>query len=107
MTQDEFIVVMSTTDSAEEAKSLARGAVEKKLAACVQMTTVNSTYWWDGAIEDADEFLLLFKTPTDRVAELRKHLLAVHSYETPEIIEIPIVGGGQGYLDWMISSTRA
>lgn len=103
---NEYKMVMSTTDTSEEAKSLARAVVEARLAACVQATTITSTYWWDDAVQNADEFLLLFKTTQDRVEALREFLLANHSYDTPEIVEIPIDGGGAGYLEWITASTR-
>ena len=102
-----YVIVMSTTDSREEAKRLAREAVEKRIAACVQVTTVNSTFFWEGKVDEADEFLLLFKTTASGVDELQKYIEGSHSYDVPEILHIPISGGHQPYLDWMDTNVQA
>ncbi|MFF2325830.1 MULTISPECIES: divalent-cation tolerance protein CutA [unclassified Streptomyces] len=97
---------MTTTDSEEKAHSLARGAVEARLAACVQIAApVTSVYHWQNAIETAEEWQLLFKTTTERYDELEAHLLAAHDYDTPEIIAIPVVRGSARYLDWVSAET--
>ena len=102
----EYTIVMSTTDTEEEAKRLARGAVEKKLAACVQVTTVNSTFFWDGKVDEAAEYLLLFKTTAAGATELQKFIETTHSYDVPEILHLPVIAGHAPYLEWMNANVQ-
>lgn len=96
------IVVLSTCGSAEEAERLARRLVEEKLAACVNVIGgAKSFYRWKGAIESADEFLLVIKTSRDLFERLRTMLEAAHSYELPEVLALPVVAGSPAYLKWL------
>ncbi|MFC9622573.1 divalent-cation tolerance protein CutA [Streptomyces sp. NPDC056930] len=106
VTTPALLTVLTTTDSEEKAHSLAQGAVEARLAACVQISApVTSVYRWQNAIETTEEWQLLFKTTAERYDELEAHLLAVHDYETPEIVAIPVVRGSARYLDWVSAET--
>jgi periplasmic divalent cation tolerance protein len=99
------IIVLSTCGDEAEALKLARAVVEARLAACVNiMPPVRSIYRWEGKIESAEEFLLLVKTTDDRFAALREMITALHSYDTPEIIALPIVDGSEKYLAWLSAS---
>ncbi len=100
------VVVMSTTDSVDEAKRLARSAVTEHLAACVQVMPISSTYAWEGRIVEDDEFLLLFKTSADAAERLRGLLESIHGYDVPEVLELPVSAGSAAYLDWLTESTR-
>ncbi|NLT55228.1 MAG: divalent-cation tolerance protein CutA [Actinomycetales bacterium] len=103
----EHCQVFTTTDSRTAADELARGAVEARLAACAQVTgPVTSSYWWDGAVQTAEEWLVVLKTASDRYAALEAHLRAHHGYEVPEILYVPVVAGHPGYLDWLTRETR-
>ena len=96
------IVVLSTCGSAEEAAKIARALVEKKLAACVNvMSAVRSFYRWKGVVEDEQESLLVIKSSRALFNDLRAEIEKLHSYETPEMIAIPIVDGSEGYLEWL------
>ena len=96
------IVVLSTCGSAQEAASVARALVERRLAACVNIVAgVRSVYRWKGALEEADEWLLVIKSSRDLLERLEEELRKVHSYETPEIVALEIVAGSEGYLEWM------
>ena len=96
------IVVLSTTDSEEEARRIARALVELRLAACVQITPgIRSVYQWKGEIEEGSEFLLLIKSRRDLFDRLTEELRRLHSYEVPEIIALPIVWGSTSYLEWL------
>lgn len=100
--------VVTTTDTREEADRLARSAVEHRLAACAQVVgPVGSTYWWDDEVQTASEWQCVLKTTSARFEELRAHLEREHSYETPEIVALPIVAGGDGYLEWIRRETSA
>jgi periplasmic divalent cation tolerance protein len=103
---EEYVVVLSTTDSKDEAGSLAARAVTDGLAACVQAVPINSTYMWEGKVENSDELLLLFKTTRALSDELVRSIETHHSYDTPEIVVIPLSGGSSKYLEWITKVTR-
>jgi len=85
---------------------LGRAAVEARLAACAQVAgPVASTYWWEGGIERAEEWLILLKTPADRFGELAAFLTDRHSYDEPEIVALPIAAGSAPYLSWIREET--
>ncbi len=103
----EFIQVQTTTDSRAEAVELARAAVAARLAACAQVAgPIASTYWWEGEMERAEEWLVMLKLPADRYADLSALLTRLHSYDEPEIIATPICAGSAGYLGWIRDETR-
>ena len=96
------IVVLSTCGSHEEATSMARALVEKRLAACVNIVPgVRSIYRWKDAIQDEEEVLLLIKTSRALVDDLRVEIERLHSYEVPELIALAVVDGSERYLAWM------
>jgi periplasmic divalent cation tolerance protein len=96
------IIVFSTCGSAEEAGRIARALVEKKVAACVNILTgMRSVYRWKGAVEDAEESLLVIKTTRDLFGRVRDEIRALHSYEVPEVIALPVVDGLDAYLSWI------
>jgi periplasmic divalent cation tolerance protein len=96
------IVVLTTCASAEEAEKIARGLVEKRLAACVNVLGgARSFYRWQGALEDAAEHLLLIKSKREMFPRLRAALEALHSYQVPEIVVLPIIDGSVNYLAWL------
>src|SRR5580765_1971284 len=99
------IVVLMTAATAEEASRIAELLVNKKLAACVQiLPDMQSIYIWKGEVQQEKEVLLIAKTTRANFAELEREVRAVHSYETPEIIALPIEAGSESYLKWLISS---
>jgi periplasmic divalent cation tolerance protein len=98
----EAIVVMLTAPSGEEAAGLAEMLVENNLAACVQiLSQMESVYRWRGGIEHQVEILLIAKTLASKFAELEREVRALHSYETPEIVALPITAGSAPYLEWL------
>ncbi|HUN31056.1 MAG TPA: divalent-cation tolerance protein CutA [Trebonia sp.] len=103
----EFLQVQTTTDSRAEAMELARSAVAERLAAGSQVAgPVASTFWWNDEIERAEEWLVFFKTTTDRCEELIQFIAERHSYDEPEIAAVPFVAGSAAYLTWMREETR-
>ena len=101
-----FLQVQTTTDSRAEAVELARGAVEARLAACAQVSgPVASTFWWEGTLERAEEWLLTLKLPTSGYQALADFIARGHSYDEPEIVSTPIVAGSEGFLSWIEEET--
>jgi len=96
------IVVFMTASNGEEAARLADMLVGAHLAACVQiLPEMESVYRWEGKIERAAEILLLAKTTRSKFEELEREVRALHSYDTPEIIAVPVVAGSARYLEWL------
>jgi periplasmic divalent cation tolerance protein len=107
MTTAEWLTVLTTTDDEAKARRLARGAVEARLAACAQIPTpVTSVYRWEGTVETADEWQVLFKTTADRYEALEFWLTEAHDYDVPEIIATPVTRGSAAYLEWVTRETR-
>jgi periplasmic divalent cation tolerance protein len=96
------IIVFMTASNGEEAARLADMLVGAHLAACVQiLPEMESVYRWQGKIERAAEILLLAKTTRSKFEELEREVRALHSYDTPEIIAVPVVAGSARYLEWL------
>ena len=98
-------MVLMTAGSREEAVRLADIVVVARLAACVQiLPEVESVYHWQGNIERAPEILLLAKTTQANFAALEVAVRSLHSYETPEIIALPITAASAPYLEWLTAN---
>ena len=104
MVLPEFVVALCTAP-AGEAEDLARALVDARLAACVNVTGVQSCFRWEGAVTSETERLLVVKTQYRLLDPLIERIRELHSYETPEIIALPIVGGYAPYLDWVREET--
>lgn len=99
---DDAIVVFMTAANGEEATRLAEMLVGAHLAACVQiLPEIESVYRWQGKIERSSEVLLLAKTTRGKFDDLEREVRALHSYDTPEIVAVPIVTGSASYLEWL------
>lgn len=106
-TGPQYLQVQTTTDSRAEAVEIAHAAVEARLAACAQVAgPIASTYWWEGSVEKAEEWLVMLKLPAERFDDLAGFLVQRHSYDDPEIIAVPIIAGSASYLDWMTEETE-
>jgi periplasmic divalent cation tolerance protein len=98
-------VVLSTAGSQEEARTIARGLVERQLAACVNIIPkIESVYRWQGKVEEAEEFLLIVKTTEAASVQVQDAIREMHSYELPECIVLSITDGSEAYLKWIGSS---
>ena len=99
------VLAFSTTGAAEDAERIARALVEQGVAACVNVVPgVVSFYRWKGRLERDAETLLVIKTTGERMDALRAALVALHSYEVPELIAVAIGDGHRPYLDWLAAS---
>jgi len=106
MTGDAIVVFM-TAANRDEAVRLAEMLVEKRLAACVQiLPEMESVYRWQGEVKREREILLLAKTVASRFDELESRVRAMHSYETPEIIAVPVTDSSAPYLGWLLAELR-
>ncbi|MFJ7213911.1 divalent-cation tolerance protein CutA [Amycolatopsis sp. NPDC098790] len=102
----EHVVVTSTTDSETAARDLAAKVIEERLGACAQVVgPVTSVYRWDGDIRTDQEWRVEIKTTAGRVPALTERIGQLHSYDLPEIIATPIVGGSAAYLSWLGTET--
>jgi periplasmic divalent cation tolerance protein len=102
------IVVLSTCSNLEEGEKLARLLVEERLAACVNVVPrVRSFYRWKGAVEAAEECLMVIKSSRGLFAELSLALARAHSYELPEALAVPVLEGTADYLRWLGENLRA
>ena len=96
-----IIVVMTTTDSLGEARSIAAALVERKLAACAQISSIESYYTWQGTVQNDEEFRVLVKTTNDRYADVEATILELHSYDLPAIIAFDSDHVYEPYADWV------
>lgn len=103
----EALIVFCTCPEGD-AHRIASALVDERLAACVnRLPAAESVYRWRGRVETATETLLIIKTTTDRYDELERRLRALHPYEVPEILAIPVVHGSPPYRQWLEDATRA
>ena len=103
----DFVQVSTATESREAAVTLARSAVEGRLAAGAQIVgPVVSAFWHLGEFGTGEEWRLLLSTRTDRYTQLEAHLLEHHPWQNPEIIAVPIVNGSAACLQWISTSTE-
>lgn len=105
---DQFIQITTTADKQDVAEKIAEALVEKRLAACVQISgPIVSIYRWKGRTERAQEWLCTVKTRQNLYMEVEKAIKALHPYETPEIIAAPILAGSEDYLAWLNAELKA
>ncbi|MGL6227410.1 MAG: divalent-cation tolerance protein CutA [Thermoguttaceae bacterium] len=97
-----FVEIVITTSSEQEGKRLAEILIEKKLAACVQISgPIRSTYTWKGRLETSKEWLCTVKTRISLFDLVAQTIRENHSYDCPQIIAVPILAGTADYLDWL------
>lgn len=95
-----------TTDDIEQARTIARSIVEQRLAACANIIpSMESVYWWDGEMQSASECIVIFKTRRALIDALTDAVKAIHTYETPCIVALPIIAGSPAYLQWVADET--
>jgi periplasmic divalent cation tolerance protein len=102
----EFVIVLTTWPADQDAGPMATALVDERLAACVNvLPPMRSIYRWKGATEQADERQLVIKTTRHRVRDLEARLKALHPYEVPEFLFLPVLDGSRDYLAWLAEST--
>jgi periplasmic divalent cation tolerance protein len=106
MTHD-YIIVLVTTANKEEAEKIGQTLVKERLAACANIIQpVTSFFHWKENVDCAQECLVVLKSRRDLFAELAFRVQGLHSYEVPEILALPIVGGSESYLAWLGSALK-
>ncbi|HYS08664.1 MAG TPA: divalent-cation tolerance protein CutA [Myxococcales bacterium] len=100
------VLVLTTLPNSEAAAELANRLVSEKLAACANiLPALRSIYRWQGKVQDENEVLVLLKTQVRQYEALKSRILALHPYDLPEVIAIPVERGHQAYLDWIVKET--
>ena len=106
MTASDFVVVLVTAGTADEAARIGRTLVEERLVACANVVgPIRSIYRWQDAVEDAGEHLLLLKARAADVPALETRVQALHSYDVPEVLALPVTAGSAAYLTWLAGAT--
>ncbi|NOJ27971.1 MAG: divalent-cation tolerance protein CutA [Nitrososphaera sp.] len=98
-------VIISTYPDKKSISKIANKVVSSRLAACVNITKISSVYSWKGKIENAEEFLAIFKTTQKNKSKLKKIIQETHPYQVPEIAEIDVTGINKPYMEWLVRST--
>lgn len=107
MKNKDILVLLSTCPDVGTAERIGAALIEASLAACVNVVPgLRSIYRWNDAIQCDEEVLMLIKTTADRLDATRERLVALHPYEVPEVVALPVVAGHHPYLAWVASSTR-
>lgn len=103
---NEIVIAQTTSADEDEAEALARGAVENKLAAGVHIdSSIRAFYWWKSEVQSAKEWRISYMTTPDRLPALEAWLHEQHPYEVPQWITLPVNGGSEAYLDWVVEET--
>ena len=98
---NDYTVILVTAESQAQARRIARKLLQSKLAACVNFVPVDSMYLWEGEIQEEEEVLMIIKTRAETFDKLMSAVKIAHSYDTPEIIGMPVVMGSREYLKWI------
>ncbi|MDP6647315.1 MAG: divalent-cation tolerance protein CutA [Dehalococcoidales bacterium] len=107
MVEMSHIVVLVTTDTSEEAHKIADRLLNERKAACVNIVSgVSSFFWWQSKLDSAQEYLLVIKTRGVVLADVIRLVKQMHSNEIPEVVALPIVGGNPDYLEWLDKEVR-
>jgi periplasmic divalent cation tolerance protein len=100
--QNTYVIVLVTTATKQEAEKIAQHLLKQKLIACANIIgPVSSLFHWSGKTETAEEYLIFMKSRRDLFDKLMETVKALHSYEVPEILVLPIFGGSEAYLAWL------
>ena len=105
--RNSYIIIIVTTAGREEAETIVQRLLEARLIACANIIgPVSSHFHWSGKIEKAEEYLILMKSRKELFEKLSETVRALHSYEVPEILALPVVEGSKAYMDWLGSCLR-
>lgn len=97
----EYSFIYITCGSEEEAHTIARTLLEKRMIACANIFPISSVYVWKGNLEEAQEYAAFLKTERQKVASTIEEVKRLHSYEVPDIVEVPLGEGFQPFFQWI------
>jgi len=107
MSENKFIIIITTVNTDSAAKKIAQSLIEEKLAACVNIIpSVTSVFRWEGKISAEPELILIAKSEERLFTEIKDKILSLHPYELPEIITVPITNGSKEYLKWIETNLK-
>jgi periplasmic divalent cation tolerance protein len=99
---DSVLIALTTCPDDAVARQISETLIRERLATCInRISGMRSSYMWDGALQDESEILLMIKTTDARIGELEARLKAIHPYELPELLVLPVLGGNDRYLEWV------
>lgn len=101
------IILLSTYPDEKTALRAARKIVKSRLAACVSITRTRSLYWWEDKVQDANEYMAIFKSTKNRTKKLKEAIAKSHPYKVPEIVELRMNDVARSYMKWMMESVTA
>ncbi|MDA0148489.1 divalent-cation tolerance protein CutA [Vibrio sp. LaRot3] len=101
-----YCITLTTTNSEENKQALIEQILNQQLAACIQTMPIESHYVWQGKVCNDKEWLLVIKTTQKNYQALEQVIVAHHSYEVPQVIQVPFVEGYNPYLSWLEATTR-
>jgi len=102
-----YVIVVMTTANREEAVKIVNQLLQERLIACANVVSpVSSLFWWKEKIEEVEEFLVFMKSRGELFEELSERMRALHSYEVPEVLALPIIKGLPSYLEWLGASLQ-
>lgn len=100
-----YVVVFMTAASEEEASKIVRSLLKQRLITCGNIVgPISSLFWWEGKIDEAREFLVIMKSQRNLFKKLSERVKALHSYEVPEVLALPVIDGFPSYLNWVSAS---
>jgi len=101
------VFIYMTAKDKDEARTIGRVLVEERLAACINvLEPMNSMYWWEGEVQDDQEAVLIAKTKESLVDALVERVKALHSYDCPCVVALPIANGNPAFLEWVEKETK-
>lgn len=107
-TDTDILIVITTSDSMEEVRNIGRTMVEKRLAACAQISgPIESHFWWNGKLDRAEEWQCRLKTSRAKYPELEQTIKQMHSYEVPQIVAVPVCSALDSFEKWVIKETES
>ncbi len=102
-----YSIILCNVNNNETAYEISKILVKNKLAACVNIIPkIKSIYLWNNKITEDEEYTLLIKSRSILFEQIKEKIAEIHSYEIPEIIEIPIINGSKSYLEWILKETK-
>ncbi|MEM7452942.1 MAG: divalent-cation tolerance protein CutA [Planctomycetota bacterium] len=105
---DQLVLILTSGDDREVLDRIARTLIERRLAACCQLgAAVTSYYRWEEKIESAPEWTMTIKTSELRVKEISELISAMHNYDLPEVVSVPVTGGSEKYLHWVAQQSAS